>query len=76
MNTETGYLILSLAGIMSTVLIFLIKSCYSSKCDQVDLCCLKIHRNTKEESQNISTPNIILEPRSPSRVINNSLSPV
>ena len=69
MNTETGYLILSLAGILSTVLIFLIKSCYSSKCDQVDLCCIKIHRRTELESQNISTPNISIEPRTPSRVI-------
>lgn len=76
MNSEIGYLILSLAGILSTLVIFLIKTCYSSKCDKVELCCLKIHRNTKEESQNISTPNIVLEPRSPSRVINNSLSPV
>ena len=32
MNTETGYLILSLAGILSTVLVFLIKSCFQSKC--------------------------------------------
>jgi hypothetical protein len=75
MNTEIGYLILSLAGILSTVLIFLIKSCFKSKCDQVDLCCLKIHRNTSQESQNISSPQLILEPRSRVNEIN-SLSPV
>lgn len=74
MNTEIGYLILSLAGILSTVLIFLIKSCFKSKCDQVDLCCIKIHRNTSQESQNISTSDI-LEPRTQSRVIT-SLNPV
>lgn len=75
MNTETGYLILSLAGILSTVLVFLIKSCFQSKCDQVDLCCIKIHRNTSQETQQISNPNIILEPRPPSRVTT-SLNPV
>lgn len=75
MNTEVGYLILSLAGILSTVLIFLIKSCFKSKCDQVELCCIKIHRNTSQESQNISNPEIMLEPRSRVTEIN-SLNPV
>lgn len=75
MNSEVGYLILSLAGILSTLLIFLIRSCFQSKCDQVDLCCIKIHRNTNQESQNISNPNIVLEPRS--RITDPiSLSPV
>ena len=75
MNTETGYLILSLAGILSTIIIFLIKSCFQSKCDQVDCFCVKIHRKTEQESQQISNPNMILEPRPQSRVIT-SLNPV
>jgi hypothetical protein len=28
-----------------------IRVCYKSKCDKVEVCCIKIHRNTEQETE-------------------------
>ena len=50
-----------------SLLVFIIKVCFKSKCSDINLCCglIKVHRNTSEETQNISLSEINV---SPSRV--------
>lgn len=42
-------LILTIVSMSFTFVIILIKLCFKSKCDQVDCCCFKIHRNINKE---------------------------
>ena len=47
---DNKIIIISLASSLVTVMIFLIKICYKSKCSDVNMCCglIKYHRNTHQ----------------------------
>ena len=47
MENETFWI--SFISVMSGLLIISIKYCLKSKCDKVECCCIKIHRNTEQE---------------------------
>ena len=67
---DPNYIVVFTSSLTLTVslLVFIIKVCFKSKCDQVNCCwgALSVHRNTKEESQNISMSEI--QVNGPSRV--------
>ena len=66
---ESEYIVLftSSLTLIVSLLVFIIKVCFKSKCSDVNCCfgLIKIHRNTSEETQNISLSEINV---SPSRV--------
>lgn len=43
------FLITTSAGVLLKIL----SICFKSKCDQVDFCCLKIHRNVSIETEEL-----------------------
>ena len=55
----------SLSAFVLSLMVFLLKVCFKSKCSDVSCCwgAVKVHRNTDQESQNISMTDI-----QPSRV--------
>lgn len=70
---ETVILFSSSLTLVISLLFFIVKVCFKSKCSDVNICCglLKIHRNTEQETQNVSSNSLEL----PSRVApsNNNL---
>ncbi len=56
MESEYIVLITSSVALITSLLFFIIKVCFKSKCSDVNCCygLLKIHRNTNEESKNVS----------------------
>lgn len=56
-----------LAGVMSSFFGLTLRACLKSKCDEVNCFCLKIHRNTEQETNTeLTLPNN--SPRGFSRV--------
>ena len=56
---DNKIIIISLASSLVTVMLFLIRICYKSKCSDVNMCCglIKYHRNTHQETSiNDNTP--------------------
>ena len=68
MSQDYIILFTSSLTLIVSLLVFIIKVCFKSKCSDINLCCglLKIHRNTSGESQNISMSEI--QVNGPSRV--------
>ena len=66
---ESEYIIVftSSLTLIVSLLIFIVKVCFRSKCSDINFCwgLVKVHRNTAEETQNISMTEIQV---SPSRV--------
>jgi hypothetical protein len=62
MITDTD--IVLIITILSGALTMMVKMCFKSKCDNVELCCgfLKIHREIKEEGLDETTVNPINYP--------------
>jgi len=67
MSQEYIVFLMSSLTLIVSLMVFLVKVCFKSKCSDISLCfgCLKVHRNTIEESSNVSTSNIEV----PSRVM-------
>ena len=57
MNENYVILFSSSLTLIVSLLVFIVKVCFKSKCSDIDFCygLLKIHRNTSEESQNVSS---------------------
>lgn len=66
MSQEYIVFFMGLASLCASIMVFVLKICFKSKCDQVNCCwgCLNVHRNTAQESQTISNSELQL----PSRV--------
>lgn len=67
MSQEYIVFFMGLASLVASLMIFIMKVCFKSKCSDVSCCwgCLNVHRNTSQESQNISMNEI----KVPSRVL-------
>ena len=60
MSNEYIVFLMSSLTLIVSLLVFMLKVCFKSKCSDVSCCwgMFKVHRNTIEESQNVSTNNI------------------
>ena len=65
MNQEYIVFFTSISAFVVSVMVFMLKVCFKSKCSDVSFCWggLKIHRNTEQETQNISSGEIQLSSR-------------
>ena len=64
MNQEYIVFFTSISAFVVSLMVFMLKVCFKSKCSDVSFCWggLKIHRNTEQETQNISMNDIQVQP--------------
>ena len=60
MSNEYIVFLMSSLTLIVSLLVFMLKVCFKSKCSDISCCwgMFRLHRNTIEEEQNVSTSNI------------------
>ena len=48
-----NYIVVSIVICLTALLSYSFKLCFNSKCDNINICCLKIHRKIEHEKKDV-----------------------